>query len=251
MADGTTCKGYWDLKTDLEFNEQLKLLKQNGLDDFEIKITTITVPEYEKWGDKAADNLKDFQIIIIGFNDVFQNIKNDKNQVGAIVDFISSGKSVIFSHDTTSFITYNYNNLASPKEVKNNKTGQTLSISGNPSGDWGLSLNNILRSIVGMDRYGITSSTVIGNTTVSKLLKKGNVLTDNSEVSFKELMEAAGDIAYQTNDKSKSYAQTQAYTNSLINGDKIGWPDIDSKCATATRATKVNDGAITQYPFKM
>lgn len=251
LADGTTCKGYWDLKTDPEFNEQLDLLKQKGLDDFEIKITTITVPEYEKWGDKAADNLKDFQIIIIGFNDVFQNIKNDKNQVGAIVDFISSGKSVIFSHDTTSFITYNYNNLASPKKVKNNETGQTLSISGNPSGDWGLSLNNILRSIVGMDRYGITSSTVIGNTTVSKLLKKGNVLTDNSEVSFKELMEAAGDIAYQTNDKSKSYAQTQAYTNSLINGDKIGWSGNASKYATATRATKVNDGAITQYPFKM
>lgn len=251
LADGTICKGYWDLKTDPEFNEQLVLLKQKGLDDFEIKITTITVTEYEKWGDKAADNLKDFQIIIIGFNDVFQNIKNDKNQVGAIVDFISSGKSVIFSHDTTSFITYNYKNLASPKEVKNNETGQTLSISGNPSGDWGLSLNNILRSIVGMDRYGITSSTVIGNTTVSKLLKKGNVLTDNSEVSFKELMEVAGDIAYQTNDKSKSYAQTQAYTNSLINGDKIGWPGNASKYATATHATKVNDGAITQYPFKM
>lgn len=38
---------------------------------------------------------------------------------------------------------------------------------------WGLSLNTVLRSVVGMDRYGITSDARLGTQTVSAMLKKG------------------------------------------------------------------------------
>ena len=94
-----------------------------------------------------------------------------------------------------------------------------------------------------MDRYGITSDATIGNQTVSELLKKGKPLSDGS-VDFKTLLTLAGDVAYKNGDKSKSYAQTQGYTNAMLDGKTLGSGDT-----LTTRATKVNDGAITQYPY--
>ena len=111
---------------------------------------------------------------------------------------------------------------------------------------WGLSLNSILRSVVGMDRYGVTSDekidTTYGNITVGELTRKGITLTDNKDVSFQELMKLAGDVAYTDNSKSTSYVQTQGYSNTVISG-------LDS--TRTTKASKVNDGAITEYPFKL
>ena len=45
-------------------------------------------------------------MIIIGFADGFgvDNISNENGEVDAIRKFIADGKSVLFSHDTTSFI---------------------------------------------------------------------------------------------------------------------------------------------------
>ena len=107
---------------------------------------------------------------------------------------------------------------------------------------WGLSLNTILRSITGMDRYGITSDEDIKGTSVGTLLKQGNALHDGTSVNFEELMKLAGDIAYQQNDKTSSYAQTQGYTNVLL---------LNKLESHSWNATKVNDGAITQYPYKI
>ena len=98
--------GTWDLKADLE-NSNSKLYSYvNNLEDFNIKVTRATVDEFS--ADRAtADNyLQNKQMVIIGFDDVYQNIKKDG--VDALLEYIKSGKSVIFSHDTTSFFNYNY-----------------------------------------------------------------------------------------------------------------------------------------------
>lgn len=56
-------------------------------------------------------------------------------------------------------------------------------------------------------------------------------------------MTLAGDIAWQTNgSRESSYAQTQAYTNNMLQPGAIG-------DKVTTTATKINDGAITQYPY--
>ena len=72
-------------------------------------------------------------------------------------------------------------------------------------------LNQLLRSVVGMDRYGITLNEDIPGTKqkASDLLRKGNELKDGESVSFKSLMELAGDVAYKNGTRSQSYAQTQ------------------------------------------
>lgn len=236
-----------------------KLISQ--VEDFDIQIDVIYVTNPEDGGNYPKDvtsmsdgemkqKLKDYQMLVIGFNDVYQDIPNDNHQVDDILDFIKSGKSVLFSHDTTSYINYDKNYMHG--KIADTEYGQDEYTSiysdswlfeRNPT--WGLSMNTILRSVVGMDRYGITSDEEMNNgQTVSSLLKKGKALNSNS-VSFEELMELAGDVAWTTNDgRNSSYGQTQAYTNNMFCGTAIG-------SLTTTKAKKVNDGAITQYPYRM
>lgn len=194
------------------------------------------------------------QMLIIGFADVYQDIPNNHNQVQAILEYIQSGRSVIFSHDTTSYVNYNKNEMN--KQIGSYQAWDENVMEIYPDGylsgervkniTWGLSLNSILRSVVGMDRYGVTSDekidTTYGNITVGELTRKGITLTDNKDVSFQELMKLAGDVAYTDNSKSTSYVQTQGYSNTVISG-------LDS--TRTTKASKVNDGAITEYPFKL
>ncbi len=212
-------------------------------------MTVSNIKNYTK--ENMQNLLSDKQMLVIGFADAYENIDNSNGQVDAILEFVKSGKSIIFAHDTTSYINFDkdkmYGKIATTKYGIDENTSLynenwLWNTRKNPT--WGLSLNSILRSVVGMDRYGITSTEMIGDQTVSQLLKKG-VGLNSSEVSFGDLMSAAGDIAYTTGgDRTSSYASTQGYTNSLIQGYDLGQNKT-------TSAVKINDGAITQYPFRM
>lgn len=237
--------GTWDLKADLE-NSNSKLYSYvNNLEDFNIEVTRVTVDEFS--ADRAtADNyLQNKQMVIIGFDDVYQNIKKDG--VDALLEYIKAGKSVIFSHDTTSFFNYNYDKAHNyVLGTDNDNALYNLWMRSNGI-NWGVEMNTVLREVVGMDRYGITNkSTFTGlSETVSDLLKKGTDLTDGTEVSFAELMKLAGDVAYQSDSAGKSsYKQTQGYTNIQLESTTI-----TNQKNIVTTATKVNDGAITQYPY--
>lgn len=244
---------HWDLSDSKgKFQEKLSTLKGSTYNfDFDIQIETISVGEvngYKNKDDlkKILDNGKNndggYDILIIGFADMYSNIDNTYSQVDDILDFIKSGKSVIFSHDTTSYI--NYNETVTDNKVYVNSAhsglGQFYTIP--RQNNWGLYLNKLLRSVVGMDRYGITLNEDIPGTNqkVSDLLRKGNELNDGNSVSFKDLMKLAGDVAYKEGNRLQSYAQTQGYSNEYLRQDASGktiWAD------------KVNDGAITQYPY--
>lgn len=243
--------GKWDLSSGLFQTKLAELKKDIKINfDFDIQVTTTTVNTINAY--KKQHEFRDilngsgtnggYDILIIGFDDVYSNIDNTYAQVDDILDFIKSGKSVIFSHDTTSFI--NYNETVTDLKVYINSdhsgTGQYYSI--DRKNNWGLYLNKLLRSVVGMDRYGITSNEYISgkDQKVSDLLRKGNELQDGEFVSFKTLMELAGDVAYKNGTRSQSYAQTQGYSNSYMSNN----PYIET-----TSADKVNDGAITQYPY--
>ena len=232
------------------------------MQDFNINVISRNVTDInngnvlDKNGQKTtfANLLDDQQMLVIGFQDVYQDISIDAVQ--EILKFIRSGKSVIFAHDTTSYINTDHKKIYDQIARDGYNSNGTVNNGGSigiyadrwlwytaKNENWGLSLNTILRSVVGMDRYGITSDATIGNQTVSELLKKGKPLSDGS-VDFKTLLTLAGDVAYKNGDKSKSYAQTQGYTNAMLDGKTLGSGDT-----LTTRATKVNDGAITQYPY--
>lgn len=246
--------GNWDLSLESGlFQTKLKKLKEDKKInfDFDIKVTTTTVNAINAYTyqHEFRDVLNGsgigngYDILIIGFADVYSNINNNYNQVDDILDFIKSGKSVIFSHDTTSFI--NYNETVTDLKVyvnsKHSGDGQFYSAIDRKN-NWGLYLNKLLRSVVGMDRYGITLNEDIPGTKqkASDLLRKGNELKDGESVSFKSLMELAGDVAYKNGTRSQSYAQTQGYSNRYMSNNFY---------IETTSADKVNDGAITQYPY--
>lgn len=245
--------GNWDLSLESGlFQTKLKELKEDKKInfDFDIKVTTTTVNAINAYTDQHEfrDVLNGsgigngYDILIIGFADVYSNINNNYNQVDDILDFIKSGKSVIFSHDTTSYINYNetVKDLRVYVKSDHSGTGQYYSIA--RQNNWGLYLNKLLRSVVGMDRYGITLNEDIPGTKqkASDLLRKGNELKDGESVSFKSLMELAGDVAYKNGTRSQSYAQTQGYSNRYMSNNFY---------IETTSADKVNDGAITQYPY--
>ena len=244
----------WNLANDLTSDTTFKRL-MSQVTDFSLNINQLMVRDISSMSYEAMKaKLDTQQMLIIGFADVYQDIPNNNNQVQAILEYIQSGRSVIFSHDTTSYVNYNKNEMN--KQIGSYQAGDENVMEIYPDGylsgervkniTWGLSLNSILRSVVGMDRYGVTSDekidTTYGNITVGELTRKGITLTDNKDVSFQELMKLAGDVAYTDNSKSTSYVQTQGYSNTVISG-------LDS--TRTTKASKVNDGAITEYPFKL
>lgn len=102
-------------------------------------------------------------MLIIGFADGFNNINNDCHQVEDILDFIKSGKSVLFSHDTTSYINYDQDEMHGKIAKTQYGLDETTAIRTETGRfvKWGLELNRYLRSVVGMDRYGITSTEII------------------------------------------------------------------------------------------
>ena len=235
--------GTWNLEDELK-NKTGFYNYVKDLEDFNISektVKTITVDDFDK---DPSGYLKDKQMVIIGFDDVYQNISEDG--VKEIKKFIENGRSVIFSHDTTSFYYYEYDANNNVVDGRNLYTDWLYRQVGRTS--WGVSMNTILREIVGMDRYGITSDKKLSDgSSVSSLLKQGNELSDGKGVSFKNLMKIAGDIAYKNGSGcSTSYRQTQGYANGQIEGFDAG-----SGSNTVIEATKVNDGAITQYPYIM
>lgn len=241
--------GNWDLSLKSgSFQTKLKNMKINF--DFNIEVTTKTVNEINAYTDQhefrgvlnGSGTINGYDILIIGFADMYSNIDNTYSQVDDILDFIKSGKSVIFSHDTTSYINYNETVTDNRVYINSNHLGDRQYYSINRENNWGLYLNKLLRSVVGMDRYGITLNEDIPGTkqNASDLLRKGNELEDGESVSFKDLMKLAGDVAYKEGNRLQSYAQTQGYSNEYLREEASG---------KTTWADKVNDGAITQYPY--
>lgn len=221
----------WKLDEDTQFMGML-----NQVDGFEIKIKRMDTQEYKNAFAKNKNMLDEYQMIIIGFADGFgiDTIPNDNKEVDAIREFIEKGKSVIFAHDTTSFIN---RETSGPNKVTVSSDMPTTWI-------WGYTLNTYLRASVGMDRYGITSDAAIKvgekSSTVSTELKKGNDLSSENKV-FKAIQEKVSDMAYMFGNKNITSFMTQGFSNNVlyhVNGVQ-----------GTHKASKVNEGAITQYPY--
>ena len=259
-SGGDATLATWNLEDDWTKNHSSWFYKEmSAVEDFTLNIQTKTVAEYVdnqkqlKNGtiDKNQSLLDGKDMLILGFGDVYENIDNTDGAVDNIKRFIQNGKSVIFTHDTTSNINWNYkefNNEPITEDGKQIKDSWLWKNSINRQ-DWGYSLNSLFRSIAGLDRYGITNDEAYsikgGNTNISSLLKAGNMLSANaSDVDFDYMEQMVGDVAYVTNsNRSQSYMQTQGYINKEITKMKAG-DEVNS-------ITKVNDGIITEYPYKL
>ncbi len=299
----------WDLSTDGDMKNYISKFAQAEGIKFEIVTTT---PAGFQNNMTSFDKLKDYDMLIFGFEDSYTDISNVNHALDALEDFINSGRSVLFTHDLTSFInsptakTYAYD-LAGNYTVYglSGSSGYTNAPDGTEA-HWGYNINNKLRNILAMDRYGITySEKTSSEPELAKVryqfLRQGQVLdlqqvTDaNGKVTdtigtIDTSAEAGGvlptglasaslgadkDIAYVAGSgRSQSYGETQGYTYGAINFNyrnnhaissyafnkympwNIMWVPNSSDGAAMgqignMRATQVNDGQITHYPYEI
>ena len=265
-----------------------------SLEDFTLNIKTISGDQYTN-GYEQVDGisyvyidgnrvrLDSFDMLVLGFADMYSLDKGSKNCYKGLQDYIDAGKPVLCTHDTTS----PSNNSVAPY--------------------WGYDYNTLLRNYVGMDRYdilnnqalklGLTLSNAAGSDAKACLEEKaGDGSTrryyiiknadgtyryttnshDSGTVTIRQLFEDAvaaaasdgTDIAYEPRSgKTKIVKQNQGLTDlSLMYqayGSDNSWDrgrnyinyTSNSKLAPSVMATstavRVNEGQITTYPFEI
>ncbi len=239
----------------------------SSLKEFDISITRVSLSELAEGireghlNDEGVDfKMDNFNMLIMGFADCYNEITDEASLV-AVEDFIESGKSVLFTHDCSSFLNY------SKQRVTNSRfyaTNSGLSY-------WGYNINKRFRNMLGMDRYGVTLMygnekvenenfyfANVGNRTIpvhtTSLMGTLNEAGFVAGAAYEEIAQemAKKDVLYKYNnnqekiwlDSSGDKAYVQGYTRLLLKDDDNGVEGY-----TSTNVSNVNAGQITRYPF--
>ena len=247
-----------DMKTFMGFDIQIDVVSVNKyVSTYNNYISTHAGSTVE---DFYNSYYKDYDMIILGFEDCYSDIPS-ANAVKAIDMFIASGRSVLFSHDTTSYFNVDYDTVENSGHTENK---------GQPYYHWGYHLNQYIRSDVGMDRYGVTDDELVllkqgkATTNIQTLGKDGTTVASGD--TTKELYTAAvnrlnKDIAYSPNKTTSNIKQTadagvHGLTNGVINWDNsynntnIHY-ESSAKNYNAKNITQTNKGQITTYPYDL
>lgn len=191
--------------------------------DFNIRVTAMTQDKLLREKDYDTEEewysyfSTDYDMLILGFADCYQ-ITDARNMVKGIGRYIREGKNILFTHDCTSF----WNITQSVKDQTDGSDWARVY--------WGYDFNQYIRDLVGMDRYGVTSTE----------------------------KQAEDDIAYvPKSNGSKAENFVQGYTVGVLNDYASGSQKYcydgaarDSR-GDSTQVTRVNEGQITNYPFKI
>lgn len=230
----------------------------SNLDDFNVNITTINVNEfvnkYKGFGNRYDVNkpeetdkiyfTKDgekvpYDMLIFGFGDCYSDITNDNGALNNVQAFIDSGRSVLFTHDTTSFV-----NLKS-NEYDRLNTGLA---------NWGYGFNQYLRNRVGLDRFGVMREA--GDTTPydtgAMPSKVASSIYKNGTNQYPELQGITYGIlvAYSNpNGINEIYNANKKYPpfstgNNIVDGNAMSQYH-------SYKVSKVNEGQITNYPYEI
>ena len=138
-----------------------------NLEEFDIHFTRCSVAEFENEsnGHIADVNNGKYNMLILGFADMYTDISSQK-ALESIEGAIERGISVLFTHDTTSFV---------------NKSKSAYG----SSDFWGYHINKYFREMVGMDRYGVTVQYPLAE-------------TGEKALSIEECLENGKDVPYVT-----------------------------------------------------
>ena len=217
-----------------------------------------------------ADYLNKFDMLILGFNDMYGTI-ND-TAANAILAY-SNSHAVLFTHDTTSTQNLPVNTY---KAISNGYTSDIGTTS------WGYSFNTVLRSRVGLDRYGVTDAalgrtkmylasnptTASGNRSgvvARGALSAGDILPVSSSgytVAYQPRARSAKNVLSGTDNAISTVAEVQGLTkfammrysgsgNSyLVDASTAGYT-IGNNNTEASAVSQVNKGQITTYPFDL
>lgn len=309
----------WDLKYDGTFQSYISNLKDwdvqvDSVSVIELlrdrlHIYDISDTDIENCYVKSYEYFQTYDMLILGFADSYRfgydyrwydvsesqkdghtNLYTDKLSgarknlaVGrAVRDYIESGRSVLFTHDTTSYI----NDMYSRRQYNDNGTAES-----NDNGwYWGYEFNKTIRASVGLDRYGELKeyyqqmvdwapndterqhyqkyletlnkyqydTLKIPNTDIYLNQKEG--LTKYTVVRFlrKQLDSLQGnksykgslfpvnnELLYDAGFRGKYWDAGWNKASYMLKGDYC----LEGASPPALKATQVNEGQITQYPY--
>lgn len=309
----------WDLKYDGTFQSYISNLKDwdvqvDSVSVIELlrdrlHIYNISDTDIENCYVKSYEYFQTYDMLILGFADSYRfgydyrwydvsesqkdghtNLYTDKLSgarknlaVGrAVRDYIESGRSVLFTHDTTSYI----NDMYSRRQYNDNGTAES-----NDNGwYWGYEFNKTIRASVGLDRYGELKeyykqmvdwapndterqhyqkyletlktyqydTLKIPNTDIDLNQKEG--LTKYTVVRFLRkqldslqanksykgsLFPVNNELLYKAGFKGKYWDAGWNKASYMMKGDYC----LEGASPPALKATQVNEGQITQYPY--
>lgn len=218
--------------------------------DFEVSIKTISASDFNSMTDPNG-YLSGFNMLIIGFGDMYQDL--DEDSANAVVDFIDSGKAVLYTHDTTSLMNVPsaYTSHYSFVQDRYHRVSSYRPTFSDPA-HWGYYFNTILRDAVKLDRYGIRSKEY------RNYLKDQTSSTDLTPQEINELTKAGYSVAYTPKSERTEYhteAETQGFTNYALIRYSVSNSQLkatDSKYSggrVTQTVSQVNQGQITTYPY--
>lgn len=231
MGNNNDWGGYWNLSTDGDMRKFISNFENTEGVRFEIT----SIPMYQFNGVYTSfEQLKDYQMLIFGFQDSYSDMTN-ADTLAAVDDYIVSGRSVLFTHDTSSFV-----NVATEQMYcQDNPDGSNgwnpgwLSYQngvGSPSQverHWGYSVNQKFRGVLGMDRYGITYNERISKDPQaaqlrSLLLKEGQLLdiSTTTDASGNEVTTGTIDTAHGGITTRENPDGSGALTSAVLGSDK-------------------------------
>lgn len=210
-----------------------------NLNDFNVDFTAMTIADFSKLfdttlnnaatsnpkvkdritkryskSDASTDRLADFDMVILGFSDCYDNIPNTQGELDNLSSYITAGKSVLFSHDGTSF-----NNVAN---------------------NFGYNFNIYFRDMLGMDRFGVRTSTA---------LVKDDAVKDFTSSPYAN---AATTSSYNGTRQGYTYYAAMRLSDGIT--IKRAYSGIKANTWNNCRTTlvnKLNDGQLTMYPYNI
>lgn len=233
-------------------------LAQQIKDDYILNVTTTSLSDWSK----NEYSISDFDMLILGFSDAFENNDLSTWQTEFVKEFIQSGKSVMFAHDMTSY-------QALPDSYKNSAySGEWM---------WGYQMNQYIRSYVGLDIYGVSNSEYNKNQAalyrgVAYTRATNGILTNGKYTLTEPSKDTTSrdglyynysgqDVAYDAKSgRSITVPEVQGYSYTFLETHKAsGYSDqnyMNSYCSSGSRfltqtISKVNSGQITTFPFNL
>ena len=256
-----------------------------------LKIGGTSDTDIQKIYQESYNLFQQYDMLIPGFGDAYRfgytysasdisnnkldNVKRNLAVGWAVRDYIESGKSILFTHDTTSYV----NNIQSAIQWND----QGYKEDQKNYWYWGYEFNKTIRASVGLDRYGALKEYYqqrAASTTGEEQKRDQEYLKTLESYTFDEIKEPNSDnelwqkegvTKYTVVRFLRSYLEDLRKTgssevwfpvkNSLLKqagydgGDpRWNYPSsllMGDYAGSSLIATQVNDGQITQYPYQI
>ena len=263
-----------------------------------LKIGGTSDTDIQKIYQESYNLFQQYDMLILGFGDAYkfgytygaydpskeipagimENVKRNLAVGWAVRDYIESGKSILFTHDTTSYV----NNIQSVIPYNDNGNAETHYSN---YWYWGYEFNKTIRASVGLDRYGALKEYYqqrAASSTGEEQKRDQEYLKTLESYTFDEIKEPNSDNELWQKEGVTKYTVVRflrSYLEDLrINGSSsVKFPVENSLLKRAGYdggypgwnypssllmgdyggpwqsliATQVNDGQITQYPYQI